>query len=123
VPGAIVRVQDFAVVDTGPRIIETYDCVRNPEPSRPGGLSARMRTRGTKQPSLVELQWQGGASEVDVHRDGQHVATVANGGSYVEKISASRASYLVCNIDSSACSNTAIATPPRQAGPVLPPLD
>jgi serine/threonine-protein kinase len=32
VPGAPVRIQDFAVVDTGPRIVETYDCVRNPEP-------------------------------------------------------------------------------------------
>jgi serine/threonine-protein kinase len=32
VPGAPVRIQDFAVVDTGPRIVETYDCVRNPDP-------------------------------------------------------------------------------------------
>ncbi|MEO8162060.1 MAG: hypothetical protein ABI588_11640 [Arenimonas sp.] len=32
VPGAPVRVQDFAVLDTGPRIVETYDCVRNPDP-------------------------------------------------------------------------------------------
>lgn len=30
--GAPVRIQDFAVIDTGPRIIETYDCVRNEEP-------------------------------------------------------------------------------------------
>ena len=29
---APVRIQDFAVLDTGPRIIETYDCVRNPDP-------------------------------------------------------------------------------------------
>ena len=33
VPSAPVRVQDFAVIDTGPRIIETYDCVRNPDPN------------------------------------------------------------------------------------------
>lgn len=30
VPSAVVRVQDFAVLDTGPRIIETYNCQRNP---------------------------------------------------------------------------------------------
>jgi serine/threonine-protein kinase len=29
---APVRIQDFAVIDTGPRIIETYDCARNPDP-------------------------------------------------------------------------------------------
>lgn len=33
VPSAPVRVQDFAVIDTGPRIVETYDCVRNPDPN------------------------------------------------------------------------------------------
>jgi serine/threonine-protein kinase len=37
VTGAPVRVQDFAVIDTGPRIIETYDCVRNPDPPPVGG--------------------------------------------------------------------------------------
>lgn len=30
VPSAVVRVQDFSVLDTGPRIIETYNCQRNP---------------------------------------------------------------------------------------------
>lgn len=29
VPGAMVRIEDFGVLDTGPRIVETYDCVRN----------------------------------------------------------------------------------------------
>ena len=37
VAGAIVKVQDFAVLDTGPRIVETYDCVRNPDPPPVGG--------------------------------------------------------------------------------------
>ena len=32
VPGTPVRIQDFQVLDTGARIIETYNCVRNPEP-------------------------------------------------------------------------------------------
>ena len=29
VPSAAVKIEDFEVLDTGPRIIETYDCVRN----------------------------------------------------------------------------------------------
>jgi hypothetical protein len=37
VTGAPVRVTDFAVLDTGPRIVETYDCVRNPDPPPGGG--------------------------------------------------------------------------------------
>ena len=40
VPGAPVRIQDFAVVDTGARIVETYDCVRNPDPGGGGGTPA-----------------------------------------------------------------------------------
>ena len=38
VPAAPVRIQDFAVIDTGARIVETYDCVRNPDPG--GGTPA-----------------------------------------------------------------------------------
>jgi serine/threonine-protein kinase len=37
VAGAPVRAQDFEVLDTGPRIVETYDCVRNPDPPPVGG--------------------------------------------------------------------------------------
>jgi len=37
VTGAPVKITDFAVVDTGPRIVETYDCVRNPDPGGGGG--------------------------------------------------------------------------------------
>jgi hypothetical protein len=37
VTGAPVKVTDFAVIDTGPRIVETYDCVRNPDPVGGGG--------------------------------------------------------------------------------------
>lgn len=39
VAGAPVRVQDFVVLDTGPRIVETYDCVRNAEPPGGGGVA------------------------------------------------------------------------------------
>jgi len=37
VVGAPVKITDFAVLDTGPRIVETYDCVRNPDPGGGGG--------------------------------------------------------------------------------------
>jgi serine/threonine-protein kinase len=60
VPGAIVKVQDFAVLDTGPRIVETYDCVRNPDPPPVGGTptiaiadaSVSEGNSGTKQLSF-----------------------------------------------------------------------
>jgi serine/threonine-protein kinase len=81
VPGAIVRVQDFAVLDTGPRIVETYDCVRNPEPPPVGGTpaisiadaSASEGNSGTKQLSFTVSLSQPAASAV-----GFDVAT-ANG--------------------------------------------
>jgi serine/threonine-protein kinase len=40
VPGAPVKITDFAVIDTGPRIVETYDCVRNADPGGGGGTPA-----------------------------------------------------------------------------------
>ena len=57
VPAAPVRVQDFAVIDTGPRIVETYDCVRNAEPppppasTPPSGIASRLlpATGGVRQ--------------------------------------------------------------------------
>jgi serine/threonine-protein kinase len=56
VPGAPVRIQDFAVLDTGPRIVETYDCVRNPDPPPTGG--------GGELPTLsvADLSFAEGAS-------------------------------------------------------------
>jgi serine/threonine-protein kinase len=54
--GAPVRIQDFAVIDTGPRIVETYDCVRNPDP--PGG--------GTPSISVADASISEGASGTQV---------------------------------------------------------
>jgi serine/threonine-protein kinase len=125
VPSAIVRVQDFAVVDTGPRIIETYDCERNPEPSRPNGLAARvLPRRSLGVPRVVELQWQGGAAQVDIHRNGATIATVANTGSHRAKIhdDGQALAYMVCNIDSTACSGPVIAGPVRSLDPVTAPV-
>jgi len=70
VSSAVVPVQDFAVIDTGARIIETCDCVRNPEPSRRNQLSARLLSpRGRQGPNLVQLNWQRGSGQVDIHRN------------------------------------------------------
>jgi hypothetical protein len=58
VTGAPVKVTDFAVIDTGPRIVETYDCVRNPDPgSQPtisiADVSKSEGDSGTKTISFV----------------------------------------------------------------------
>jgi serine/threonine-protein kinase len=72
VPGAIVRVQDFAVLDTGPRIVETYDCVRNPDPPPVGGTptiaiadaSVSEGNSGTRQLSFTVSLSQAAAGPV-----------------------------------------------------------
>lgn len=80
VPGAPVRIQDFAVLDTGPRIVETYDCVRNPDPGGGGtpaisiaDASVSEGNSGTKQLQFAISLSQASASPV-----GFDVAT-ANG--------------------------------------------
>jgi len=49
VVGAPVKVQDFAVIDTGPRIVETYDCVRNPDPGGGGTPSIAIADASTSE--------------------------------------------------------------------------
>lgn len=123
VPGNPVRVSDFSVIDTGARIIETYDCVRNVEPpvSIPNVLTARIQRTHRNGAMLVNLKWQSGASRVDVYRDGVFRASIDNNGGYVEKPgSNARASYRICNMDTSDCSNAVVALPDRNIDPPLP---
>jgi len=58
----------------------------------------------------VDLSWSGAASaDVDIHRDGSVVATVANTGSYTDAIGATGSatySYQVCEEGSAVCSGT-----------------
>jgi hypothetical protein len=49
VPGAPVKITDFAVLDTGPRIVETYDCVRNPDPGGGGTPSIAIADASTSE--------------------------------------------------------------------------
>lgn len=115
VAGSPVRAQDFEVLDTGPRIIETWDCVRNVEPPdapAPASLQARL-TRGNRHGAdLIRLDWTQGASQVDIYRDATLVATVANQGTWTGKAGGSlAASYRLCNAQTQSC--TAAVLPVR----------
>jgi len=123
VPSAPVRIQDFSVIDTGSRIIETYDCVRNAEPPLiiPANLEARLKRTSRNGAKLLNLVWQNGTARVDVYRDGALRANIANNGNYSEKPSNNKlASYIVCNENTTQCSSAAIALPD---GYVDPPRD
>ncbi len=123
VPGTPVRVQDFSVIDTGDRIIETYDCVRNAEPplELPTNLLARIMRKSVKGPTYINLSWDDGSAKVDIYRDGIFRATIDNIGTYTEKPGSNpKPSYIVCNFDSNHCSNTAVALPDRYIDPPRP---
>ncbi len=123
VPGTPVRVQDFSVIDTGDRIIETYDCVRNAEPALniPANLVARIMRKRRNGSTYIHLSWQDGSSKIDIYRDGIFRATVDNIGSYTEKPGPNpKPSYIACNFDTNNCSNTAIALPDRYIDPPRP---
>ena len=86
VPGTPVRAQDFSVLDTGDRIIETYGCVRNVEPALiiPKNLAARFSQRRCAA-KTVRVKWRDGTAKVDIYRDGIFRISVDNVGSYSEK--------------------------------------
>lgn len=122
VPGTPVRVQDFSVIDTGERIIETYDCVRNAEPPLivPRDLTARISVPRSG-PKKVSLGWQDGTAKVDIYRDGAFRASVDNIGSYSEKLGSNlRPSYIVCNFNTNNCSSAVMALPDRYNEPPRP---
>ena len=122
VPGTPVRVQDFSVLDTGDRIIETYDCVRNVEPSLiiPKNLTAHFSQRRYAA-RTIHLNWQDGTAKVDIYRDGIFRTSVDNVGSYSEKPGNNlRPSYMVCNFDTNNCSNAVVALPDRYIEPPRP---
>jgi hypothetical protein len=104
VPGSPVRAQDFVVLDTGPRILETWECERNVDAPDPADLSASIASkhRGAVQ---VRLSWTGGAERLDVWGGNQLVATVDNQGTWLGKHAGSPGlPWRVCNADSQACS-------------------
>ena len=123
VPGTPVRAQDFQVLDTGPRILETWECERNaelPDAPPPDSLQAYL-TRGSRHGApLVRLDWTGGAPRVDVYRGDTLAATVDNAGHWTGKPGATpQTLYRLCNADTLSCSVGVIALPERwtQAAP------
>jgi len=82
-------------------------------PQQPVGainLSANgFKVKGKHQ---VDLTWSGSsASNVDIVRDGNTIATISNGGSYNDNIGAKGGAtyqYEVCDAGTSNCSNTAV---------------
>ncbi|WP_146907061.1 hypothetical protein [Arenimonas daejeonensis] len=104
VPAAPVRPQDFVVLDTGPRILETWECERNPETNGPTGLQARLFKAGSR-PGILWLNWNGGTSRVDIYRGASFIGNVSNKGAWRDKSQAGlTAAYRVCNEDSTICS-------------------
>ncbi len=124
VPASPVRVQDFTVLDTGPRIVETYECVRNAEPPPPSttpptAISARITQAAPKALLLIEVRWSDGAAQVDLWRNGQKQRTVTNANLYVEKyFGGVRPTFRVCNANTTTCTATVISQPLRQTGPI-----
>ena len=106
VPAQPVRAQDFQVLQTGPRIVETYDCVRNADAADPTGLSVRIGRSGRSSHDLARLAWTGGGSQVDLYRGAVLVATVANTGQWSGKPGDPwRQPWRVCVHDSQACTD------------------
>ena len=128
VPAAPVRAQDFVVLDTGPRFLETWECERNAEASDPTGLRASL---GGKQrgPAQVSLEWTGGAERLDLWQGDQLVATVDNRQRWSGKHGGSAGlPWRVCNAGSLACSEGVVPSParwtqsaPRTPGPAAAP--
>ena len=105
VPSQPVRAQDFEVLQTGPRIVETYDCVRNANDPDPTGLTARIGRTNPDGAELAMLAWTGGGSQVDLYRGASLLATVANTGRWTGKPGDPWwQPYRVCIRDSQACS-------------------
>ena len=104
VPATPVRAQDFVVLDTGPRILETWECERNVDASDPAGLQAVLHAKH-RGPLAIELRWTGGADSMDVWQGDQRVATVANDQRWLGKLSGNgNLPWRVCNAGSMACS-------------------
>lgn len=119
VPAQPVRAQDFVVLQTGPRIVETYDCVRNADAPDPAGLTGRIGRATPGGVDLVHLSWSGGGTQVDLYRGTGLLATINNTRSWIGKPGSNRQQpYRVCIRDSQACSNAIVPQPDSYTQPV-----
>ena len=120
VPSQPVRVTDFQVLETGPRIVETWECERNVEADDPAGLAATLTRTSRGGHDTIALRWTGGDGHVDVWNGDRAVATVANTGQWSGKYDGRPlAPWRVCNEGSMACS--AATYPVRDAWLHAPP--
>jgi hypothetical protein len=72
----------------------------------PNHLTGNTSDINPSLPPIVNLAWRDGAAQIDVYRDGVFRATVANHGIYSEKLGSNpQPSYVVCNFNTSVCSN------------------
>jgi len=72
----------------------------------PNHLSGNINNINPSLPPIVSLAWRDGAGQIDVYRDGVFRATVANHGGFSEKLGSNpQPSYVVCNFNTTICSN------------------
>ena len=80
----------------------------------PGGFDLSTSPYKVKGKQRVDLTWSGAtASNVDIYRDGNLIATAANNGAYTDIIGATGGgsyAYEVCDAGASTCSNSSTAT-------------
>jgi hypothetical protein len=85
-----------------------------PPPPPPPDLWLSANGETVRNQRQVSLTWGGATSDqVDVYRDGKRIATVANIGSYVDRINGKASSsyaYQICEAGSAACSTTVDVT-------------
>ncbi len=123
VPSSPVRAQDFVVLDTGPRILETWECERNVDAPDPAGLTATLVGKH-RAPATVRLEWTGGAERLDLWRGDQLVATIDNQGRWLGKHTGSTSQpWRVCNAGSMACSAGVVPMRDRWLRPNPVPAD
>lgn len=112
VPAEPLQPEDFEVLDTGPRIVETWECERNVEVDPPAALTARLTRPAGLRIDMVELRWSAGGARVDIWRGGTLAATVDNSGQWSGKPDrVAMTPWRVCNEDSLDCTGAVAAVP------------
>jgi serine/threonine-protein kinase len=123
VPSRPVQPGDFEVLDTGPRIVETWDCVRTADVPDPADLAGRLVLPDRPGRTRVRLSWTGGGERVDVYRGGALAETIDNTGVWRGKWDGQRLTpYRVCNADSLACTDAVVPVPDRRTQNEPPPM-
>lgn len=85
-----------------------------PPPPPPSAISLSATGYKLKGLQTTDLQWSGANStSIDIRRNGAHITTVTNNGSYTDAINLKGAgsyTYKVCEAGTAACSNEAVVS-------------